>query len=377
MSSEKFFAGNYNNHGDFQTFTPSFLNQKFSIEDKDINNLLEQAAFSLGELNVYSKFVADIDFFIHMHVLKEATTSSKIEGTVTTIEEAVLPIDEISLEKRDDWQEVQNYTKAMNFAIEQLDELPLCLRLIKDTHRILLEGARGEAKSPGNVRSSHVWIGGATPQNAVFVPPAANELQNLLTDLEKYINDNTSVIPTLVKAAIIHYQFETIHPFLDGNGRIGRLLITLYLKSRHLLDKPVLYLSDYFERNRSRYYESLNSVRTNNDIEQWIKFFLSGIVDTSKRSRLTLEGIVALKQNYEEQLAVLGKRAPAGRKFLTLLYSKPVVDSKYVQQKLELTHPTVNKLINDFQKIGILKQVTENERNRLFAFSDYLALFKG
>lgn len=376
MVIKKFNAGKYETDGDFQIFKPSSLNQTFYWEDKDIDALLEQAAFSLGELNVYSKLVADVDYFIHMHVLKEATTSSKIEGTVTTIDEAVLPFEEIAIEKRDDWQEVQNYTEAMNFATLQLDKLPLCIRLVKDTHKILLQGTRGKNKSPGNIRNNQVWIGGATPQSAIFVPPPSNDLDELLSDLEKFINDTTLNTPKLLKAAMIHYQFETIHPFLDGNGRIGRLLITLYLMSIHLLDKPVLYLSDYFERNRSLYYNSLNGVRVNSDIESWIKFFLSGVIDTATKSKTTLESIVALKQDYESKIVVLGKKAPIAVALLNLLYSKPVIEYKYIQQHLGLTHPTINKLLMDFEKLGILEEATGNQRNRLYAFTDYIALFK-
>jgi Fic family protein len=376
MTTNIFRAGEYKSQGDYQTFSPSSLNQSYHWTNNNIDALLELAAFSLGELNTYSKLVSDIDIFIHMHVIKEATTSSKIEGTVTTIDEAVLPIEEIAFEKREDWIEVQNYTEAMNYAILQLEKMPVCMRLIKDTHKILLQNARGENKNPGNTRNNQVWIGGSTPQSAVFIPPSANELVDLLSDLEKFIHNETLNIPVLIKAAIIHYQFETIHPFLDGNGRLGRLLITLYLMSKQLLVKPILYLSDYFERNRSQYYNSLNLVRTNSDIEQWIIFFLTGIVDTSRKSKNTLESIVTLKQDYESKVVILGKRAVVAKELLDILYSKPVVDYKFVQQKLGLTHPTVNKLLMDFQKIGILEEITGQERNRLFAFSDYIALFK-
>lgn len=376
MTYNKFQAGEYKDQGDFKTFSPSIINIPFSWEDKDIDALLEQAAYALGELNVYSKLVPDVDYFIQMHVLKEATKSSKIEGTETTIDEAVLPLEEITIERRDDWEEVQNYTKAMNFAMLQLEELPLCIRLVKETHRILLQGVRGKNKNPGETRSTQVWIGGSTPQNAVFVPPSSNEIVALLSDLERFLNNEELRIPTLIKVGITHYQFETIHPFLDGNGRIGRLLITLYLMTKKLLDKPVLYLSDYFERNRTNYYDSLNLVRVNNDMEQWLKFFLTGVIDTSRRSKATLENIVALKYDYESKLAIFGKRAALARNLLILLYSKPVVNYKFVQQKLELTHPTVNRLLTDFQKIGILKEITGQERNRLFAFSDYIALFR-
>ena len=250
MDIKDFKAGTYRKGYEYRYFVPERINHVFVWTDEGINELLERASLKLGELNSFSRLVPDTDMFIRMHIFKEAVESSRIEGAQTTVEEALIGEEDIAPERRDDWREVNNYVAAMNSAINELTNLPLSNRLIRNAHNVILASARGEHKSPGEFRTSQNWIGGASPSDAVFIPPVHAEVPDLMADLEKFLHNDEFKVPHLVRIAIAHYQFETIHPFLDGNGRIGRLLITLYLVSSGVLDKPLLYLSDYFERHR-------------------------------------------------------------------------------------------------------------------------------
>lgn len=377
MNISDYKAGTWRKGYQYQYFLPEKINHSFVWTDESINELLEKASLRLGELNSFSRFVPDPDMFIKMHIFKEAVTSSRIEGTQTNIEEAVIEEREINPKKRGDWCEVNNYVTAMNTAIEELKTLPLSNRLIRNTHKILLSSGRGEHKNPGEFRKSQNWIGGVSLTDAVFIPPAHAELPDLLADLESFLHNTDIKIPHLIRIAIAHYQFETIHPFLDGNGRIGRLLITLYLVSAGILEKPLLYLSEFFEKNKTLYYDNLELVRTKNDIGQWLKFFLTGVIQTAENGEATLHKITVLKATIErEKILAMGKRTKQGSVLLYALFSKPVVTIKDVQNITSLSPKAANDLVQVFLTAGILKETTGYQRNRVFSFEDYLRLFR-
>ncbi|MEM1319558.1 MAG: Fic family protein [Bacteroidota bacterium] len=374
---KNFNSGKYINQGSYKSFQPQMINREWSIDNMELLALLSQADRQIGRLDMYSDYIPNIDLFIEMHVLKEATQSSKIEGTKTNIEEALLDREDVVEEKRNDWDEVRNYTQALNQAINGLEKLPISSRLIKQTHKTLLQGVRGEHKLPGEFRRSQNWIGGATISDAIFIPPVHTSVNDYMSDLEKFIHNEENYFPDLLKIALVHYQFETIHPFLDGNGRVGRLLITLFLVEQGILKKPVLYLSDFFEKNKRLYYENLMRVREKSDLIQWCKFFLVGIIETSKKSIETFDKILKLQKEVDHKLQALGNRVLNGRSVLEYLYQHPMIDAKKVQATTSLSLPSAYKLISDLEQLGIISQMNEhNRRRKQYLFKEYLQLFQ-
>jgi len=374
---EKFKAGNKIKTLEYQFFLPEKINTSWTWNDAKLNKILESASFELGQLNSFAKLVPNIDLFIHLHITKEAVVSSKIEGTQTHFDEAFLQKENINPERRNDWQEIQNYTEALNNAIRELEKLPISSRLILRTHEILMQGVRGEKKTPGKYRRSQNWIGGKSLADAVFIPPPHDYLNELLSDFENFIHNETMDIPLLIKAAIIHYQFETIHPFLDGNGRIGRLLITLFLIEKKVLTKPLLYLSSYFEKDKSLYYDNLTRVRTHNDLMQWIKYFLVGIAQTAKLATQTLDKVFSLKtQNELEIQTHFGRRIKSGLLLHNHLLQQPLLSIKEVQSICNLSPKAGGQLVNKMIEIKILKEFTGQFRNRIFMYEQYLNLFE-
>lgn len=377
MKIEDFQPGSYRKQFQYESFAPVEINGPWTWDSPEIHQLLAEANRHLGELNGLSLIVPDVDRFIQMHVVKEAQTSSRIEGTRTGMDEAIEDDpEEIDPEKRDDWQEVRNYANAMNEAIAALDSLPLSNRLLRQAHATLLRGVRGEGKTPGEFRLSQNWIGGTSLADAVFIPPHHDDVPSLMSDLEAFWHNENVAVPELIRIAISHYQFETVHPFLDGNGRIGRLLIVLYLVSKGFLHRPCLYVSNHLEKNRAAYYDALTAVRTRGDLAGWIRFILVAINETAKKGVCTLQAIHALRQDATARLQTLGRRAPNATRIVESLYTKPITTSASLASRLDLSQPTTDRLLTDLQRLGIVAELTGQRRNRVFYFKEYYDLFR-
>jgi Fic family protein len=377
MELSAYQAGQHEPQLEYRSFLPTPINQAWTISDAHVLNLLGQADRALGELNAFAQLIPDIEFFIRMYVAKEAKQSSRIEGIETNIEDAFKSAEDLLPEARDDWGEVQAYIRAINFAIDSLDRLPLSNRLLRETHAILLSGVRGEHKRPGEFRISQNWIG-VSLRDAAFVPPHHEHVPELMSDLEKFLHNDELLVPPLIRIAIAHYQFETIHPFLDGNGRLGRLMISLYLASEQLLVKPALYLSDYFERNKTAYVDHLMAVRDGNHMREWLIFFLHGVAETARASADVFRAILVLKERIEREILprFSHRRLENAQKLMRSLYARPVIDVKTATTLLGSTTNTAASLIDDMVEHGVLVEVTGQRRNRLFLFQDYLDLFR-
>ena len=376
MKLEKYKSGEYVKMNDYKAFIPSKINYNWGWDDTKLDKLLAEANRQIGELNAYSLLIPNVDLYIKMHVKIEANKSSRIEGTRTTVEEDLLDVTDINPEKRDDWEEVQNYVKATNYGVQRIkDGFPVCTRLIRELHKILMQGVRGEHKTPGEFRTSQNWIGGSMPSNAVYVPPPHTEIAECLTDFEKFINNEEIDTPDLIKIAILHYQFESIHPFLDGNGRIGRLLIPLYIQSKGMLDKSCLYISDYIERNKDTYYDMLTRVRTHNDMIAWIKFFLEAVIETSKTAKEKFRNVVELTMEMDKTIIDLPIKAENAKKVIDVLYNEPIINRKKLMEITNIRPSTLKDTVNVLLENNIIVETTGYSRNQVFAFQKYIDLF--
>ena len=371
-------TGNFVNQltGDFQY--KAFIPNNLPIEvktDPELQGVLSRADLALGRLDGVADTLPDVDFFILMYVKKEATLSSQIEGTLATfvdVLKAEAKIEDSEVHK--DVDEVLNYIAAMNYGILNLKDIPLSLRLLKGIHLMLLRGVRGERKTPGGFRTSQNWVGGKDLKTAKYIPPPHTEIPEKLSNLEKYFHDN-SLIPILIKTGLIHSQFETIHPFLDGNGRMGRLLITFYLCQQGILRRPLLYLSDFFKEHRQDYYDRLNAYRTHDNVEGWLKFFMEGIADTSEKAVDSARKIVKLKDVSVDKIAAMGKSSKNAMRLLNSLYRTPMVRVRDVESITGLKNPNALALVGKFVNAGILSELTGYKRNRVFSYKDYISIF--
>src|ERR1035437_4870187 len=358
----------------YSAFIPAPLPPDPPLELGPLVSLLSKADQAIGRLDGVSRTLPEPDLFVAMYVRREAVLSSQIEGTQSNLDDLLaFELDGSSTRFPDDLDEVFNHVAAMNFGLERLETLPLSLRLIREIHGRLLQGVRGSATDPGEFRQSQNWIGaqGALLANAAYVPPPPAELMTSLGDLEDFLHEPGD-LPTLVHAALAHAQFETIHPFLDGNGRIGRLLITFMLVCCGVLHRPLLYLSYYLKRHRAEYYDRLTAVRLDGDWEGWIRFFLQGVAETADEATATASKIVALREGHQALVSNLGAN---GIQLLDHLYRQPLLDVNAVARALNVTFPTANKLTAAFEELQILREVTGQRRNRIFRYSPYLSLF--
>ena len=363
----------------YQSFEPTLINRQWEMDNTSMLSALSKADRQIGRLDMFSEYVPDLNLFISMHITKEANKSSRIEGTQTEFEEALLPEEEVLLERRDDWHEVNNYIAAMNHAVEALGDLPFSNRLLQNSHSILMQGVRGEQKTPGEYRLSQNWIGGSRPDNAHFVPPMHEHVPELMGDLEKFIQQERLPMPELINVALLHYQFETIHPFLDGNGRMGRMLVSLYLMEKRILKHPILYISTFLESHRKNYYASLDKARESEaGVIQWISFFLDAVEQTAKDGvKVTQELLLYDTQIKNDVIPQLGRQAKNAMTTLEMLYIRPLVNAKQLQQSLGFSAQVSQNILRLLTEHGILKEITGNKRNRLFIFHHYITLLEG
>ena len=360
----------------YKSFSPAPLPPNPPIEfDKEIISLLVDANKQLAVLEGLASHIPSVNLFVSMYVRKEALMSSQIEGTQATLEDVLDPLLDENANRN--VADVINYIKATEFAIERQKELPLCNRLIKETHAVLMTDVRGQEKSPGEFRVSQNWIGGqgSTIKNARYIPPAPQDMIEAMSELEKYINSDDE-LDVLIRAALIHYQFETIHPFLDGNGRIGRLLITLFLMNEKVLTTPSLYISYFLKKNRIEYYDRMMEVRNKGNYEQWVKFFLQAILESAQDAIETIKRMITLHDNSLLKINDMGKAAKTATALLAYIESNPIIEIKKTAAALGISFNTVAASVKRLCDSGILIQTSGEHRYRTFAYEPYLALLR-
>ncbi|MBQ8538372.1 MAG: Fic family protein [Ruminococcus sp.] len=358
----------------YKSFRPAPLPPVLNMDDEMITQLTS-ATKALATLDTLSSFIPNMNLFVSMYVRKEALLSSQIEGTQATLEDVLDPL--IEKNANQNVADVVNYIKAAEFALERMNTLPLCNRLIKETHAVLMSGVRGQEKNPGEFRTSQNWIGaaGSSLKNARYIPPNPEDMINAMSDLEKYINSDDS-LDVLIQAALLHYQFETIHPFLDGNGRVGRLLITLFLMEKKVLNSPALYISYYLKKNRIEYYDRMSEVRNKDNHEQWIKFFLNAIKESAIESVDTIKKLSELHNANIEKINAMGRAAKNARAVFDYLEQNPIIDIGKTAEELKLAFSTVSLAVNRLVDVGILIKTNNANRNRVFSYEDYLAILR-
>ena len=358
----------------YKSFRPAPLPPVIDM-DNEMVSLLTSATKALATLDTLSSYIPNMNLFVSMYVRKEALLSSQIEGTQATLEDVLDPL--IEKNANQNVADVVNYIKATEFALERMNILPLCNRLIKETHEVLMSGVRGQEKNPGEFRTSQNWIGaaGSSLKNARYIPPNPEDMINAMSDLETYINSDDS-LDLLIQAALLHYQFETIHPFLDGNGRVGRLLITLFLIEKKVLNSPALYISYYLKKNRIEYYDRMSEVRNKDNYEQWIKFFLNAIKESADESVETIKKLSELHNANINKIEAMGRAAKNARAVFDYLEKNPIIDIGKTAEELNLAFSTVSLAVNRLVDAGILIQTNNANRNRVFAYEDYLAILR-
>ena len=358
----------------YKSFRPAPLPPVLNMDDEMITQLTS-ATKALATLDTLSSFIPNMNLFVSMYVRKEALLSSQIEGTQATLEDVLDPL--IEKNANQNVADVVNYIKAAEFALERMNTLPLCNRLIKETHEVLMSGVRGQEKNPGEFRTSQNWIGaaGSSLKNARYIPPNPEDMINAMSDLEKYINSDDS-LDVLIQAALLHYQFETIHPFLDGNGRVGRLLITLFLMEKKVLNSPALYISYYLKKNRIEYYDRMSEVRSKDNYEQWIKFFLNAVKESADESVDTIKKLSDLHDANIEKINAMGRAAKNARAVFDYLEQNPIIDIGKTAEELKLAFSTVSLAVNRLVDAGILIKTNNANRNRVFSYEDYLAILR-